>query len=87
MEAAYRPSSGGHEFQDRLMRYPDGISGDTISENIRGYFLFDWKPRVKTVNQDVGINESGHDCRDPLASTPCLQSASFSNCQVACAAP
>src|SRR6185295_8188527 len=84
--AAYRPCRGGHKFHNGLMRYPDGIGGDTISENVLGCFLFVWKPPVKTVNQDVGINESGHACRDPLASTPCLQFASYSNCQVSRAA-
>jgi hypothetical protein len=34
--------------------------------------LFLGKPVVKTVNQDVGINESGHDGRDPLGSNLCL---------------
>jgi len=75
--AAHRPCRGSHKFQNGLMRYPDGIRDDTISENIRSYLLLIWKPLVKPVNQDVGINERGHACKDPLVSIPCLRSAAF----------
>jgi len=56
------------ELKDRLMRQPDGVFDDAAPENLGRNLLLLCKAAVEPIDQDVGINESGHACRDPLFS-------------------
>ena len=34
------------------------------------YLLFLWKSAIETIDEDVRINESGHEYKDPLSASP-----------------
>src|SRR5438045_2937496 len=56
------------EFHNRLMRHADGILRDSPPENLGSAFLFQRESVIESVNQDIGINQSGHVYTDPLSS-------------------
>jgi hypothetical protein len=56
----------GNEFDDCLMRNPHGIFLDAATKNLCCYSLFVRKPIVKTIDENVPINERGHGCKGPL---------------------
>jgi hypothetical protein len=54
------------------MRDTYGIFGDPMPQNLVGDFLLQRKAAIVAVNQNVGINEGGHECTNPLSSNLCL---------------
>ena len=57
-----------HELNNRLMRQAHGVFDDAAPENLgRNLLLLD-EPAIEPIDQDVGINECGHDRKDPLFS-------------------
>ncbi len=76
-EATDRVRRGCHKLDDRLMRHPDGILNDAASEDFRRDLAFFRKPAVETINQDIGINESGHARKGPLWPNLCRENAEF----------
>ena len=66
--AANRARYRCHELKDHLVRQTHGVLNDAAPENPGCNPLLFYKPVIEPVDQDVGINESGHACRDPLFS-------------------
>jgi hypothetical protein len=66
--AANGTSYSSDELNDRLVGQPDGIFDDAASENFGRNPLLLGEPAIEPINQDIGINESGHARRDPLFS-------------------
>ena len=56
------------ELNDGLVRQARGSLDDALPENLDGNLLFFGESVVEPVDQNVGINESGHARRDPLFS-------------------
>jgi hypothetical protein len=55
--------------------HSDGVFENPTPEDAGCDLLLFRKPIIKPVHQDVRINESGHGCKDPLLSNPCLAMA------------
>src|SRR5438045_781638 len=66
---------GRNKLHDRLMRHTHGVFQDAAPENFRSDSLLFGKSFVETIDQNVGVNESGHVCKDPLYAIPCLENA------------
>jgi len=60
---------GGDEFNNRWMRQAHRVLEDAASENLGCNLLLVSEAMIEPVNQNVGINESGHARRDPLAAS------------------
>ena len=66
--AVNRARRRGYKFDDRLVANPHGILGDASPEKLHCRPLFLWKPIVKPIDQNVGVNESGFVRGGPRAS-------------------
>jgi hypothetical protein len=66
--AVDRACHRGDEFNDGLMRQAHRIFDNAAPENFGCDPLLPWKAAIESIDQDVGINESGHADRDPLSS-------------------
>ncbi len=43
---------------------------NSTPQNLRGSGLLLWKAAVKSVDEHIRVNESGHASKDPLSSSP-----------------
>lgn len=50
------------------MRNSDRVLNNTAPKDFGRYLLFLGEPIIKAVTEDVCVNESGHDGKDPLGS-------------------
>ena len=66
---------GCNEFDNRLMGDTHRVFSNAASEDIGCDLLLLRKSAVETVYQNVRVNESGHECTDPLCSSPCFENA------------
>src|SRR5579859_7421289 len=68
--ASKRPGRRRNKFHDRLVRNSNGIFRDPSPQDLSCDLLAVQEPWVETIDEDVRINERGHDDKGPLGSTP-----------------
>lgn len=71
------PRGARHELDERLVRNSYAVLLNAASENVECNPLLLWKAVVKTVDENVRVNESGHERKDPLWSSRGFQGFAF----------
>ena len=59
-------SYGCDKLDDRLIRYSHRVFRDSSPENLRRLFLLVRKSAIITIDQQVCVNESGHECTSSI---------------------
>ena len=64
-----RPRDGGEKFDHCLMRNEQPAGGKPLPEHLHGSRPFLRKSPIDAIHENVGINQNGHDRRDPRESS------------------